>query len=107
MVEFINLWIKRVNERKDLIPTWRERHLTLEVHAIPAATIQLFIDKNGVQTEPPEHIGGKIRLTSTQEMFHSLLTGDQKLTNLPKEQMTIKGSYRNVLFLESLFLLSK
>ncbi len=107
MVEMIESWMERVNQRKDLLPSWRERQVTLEVNAPPVHNISLIIDQNGVKLGAKQDQYGKIHLTSTPEIVQEILQGNRKLTALSKDTIDITGNYRNVLFLESLFLLSK
>lgn len=106
MVEFIYEWAALVNCRHDLLPTWRERKLEVVIQ-IGHHAIFLLIDQSGVHFKSNVEGKGHVLLKSSANIMKELFTGETKLTSLPDTLVNVQGTYRNVLFMESLLLLSK
>ncbi|ARI76666.1 hypothetical protein [Halobacillus mangrovi] len=106
MIDFIYEWVENVNHRYDLLPTWRERKLNVEVQ-VGQHQVCLFIDHSGVHLKATQEGQGSLVLQSSTSVMEELFTGTKKLTSLPETMINVKGAYRNVLFMESLLLLSR
>ncbi|MGP4076663.1 hypothetical protein [Halobacillus sp. K22] len=108
MVEFIQDWVKQVNQRTDLLPSWRERRLNV-ILQVGNHRIYMYIDQSGVhlKTDQQENGLNLIHLQSSSTIMKTLFMGEQKLTSLPQATIKVQGAYRNILFIESLLLLAK
>ncbi|KHE68673.1 hypothetical protein [Halobacillus sp. BBL2006] len=106
MIDFIHEWIENVNRRYDLLPAWRERKLNV-VLEIGQHLIYLFIDHTGVHFKSKQEGQGNLLLRSSSTVMEELFKGSKKLTSLPETMINVQGAYRNILFMESLLLLSR
>ncbi|MCA1011109.1 hypothetical protein [Halobacillus halophilus] len=108
MMEFIQDWVKQVNQRTDLLPAWRERTLNVML-LVGSLKVSMFIDQSGVhlKTDHQDNAHHDIRLQSSSRIMKTLFAGEQKLTSLPQTTVKVQGAYRNILFIESLLLLAK
>ncbi|ASF40296.1 hypothetical protein CEH05_14545 [Halobacillus halophilus] len=108
MLEFIQDWVKQVNQRTDLLPTWRERTLNV-ILLVGSLKVYLYIDQSGVhlKTDKQDNEHNDIRLQSSSSIMKTLFAGEQKLTSLPQTTIKVQGAYRNILFIESLLLLAR
>ena len=89
-----------------LIPLYKNRNMILELQS-SREKIWLKFSNNQCQIlrEPPENVD--IVVSGENENIEALIKGDERLTLMEEEgRITVRGSLRNLLSLESLFVLS-
>jgi len=108
MLELIKLWIKEVNRKKSLRALLKELYFSFAIK-IDQAIIYLTIKNGHVHlNESSEHENPLKRIEGEEEIFLSIILGEQKLREAVKsKKISTTVSYRELLLLESLFFLAK
>ncbi|UOR11799.1 hypothetical protein [Halobacillus amylolyticus] len=106
MVEMIEEWIKRVNNRKDLLPKWKKRQVFLKIQDHRSEFINVSITREGMKLVHENTVSSALTISSSNKVFQQLFGGNLKLTSLPRSIVRLEGEYRDILLVESLLVLS-
>ncbi|MBM7551264.1 hypothetical protein [Thalassobacillus pellis] len=105
--EHVLAWQEQVACRKDLLPRWKKRSLLICFDNLHQ-TVQICVTNNHIETERArDYLGRRVTLKGHPEVIAEVLEGKKQLTKIPTHLIQIQGAYRDILFLESLFLLGR
>ncbi|MCP3028243.1 hypothetical protein [Halobacillus sp. A5] len=105
-MEAILNWMNSVNERHDLLPLWKERPIVIFIHENDEV-IPLTVNSNEIKIDHDYEFHRQVYIKGTSETIKEVLDGDQKITSLDSGRVDVKGKLRDLLYVESLFLLAR
>lgn len=99
-------FIEQLSHKPALVPLYKNRNMVLELKSEQEQIWLQFIDCHcDVLYEKPEHVD--IVVYGENEHIASLIKGYERLTLMEEEgRISVNGSLRNLLSLESLFVLT-
>ncbi|MCP3032816.1 hypothetical protein LF817_15935 [Halobacillus sp. A1] len=105
-MESITHWMRQVNTRKDLLKKWKERPIVLFIYD-NEDRIPVTIDSQQVRIDFDYDFHCQVHIDADPEIMEQIIEGEVKLTSLPSANVHVEGKLRDLLYVESLFLLAR
>ncbi|MFD1020474.1 hypothetical protein [Thalassobacillus hwangdonensis] len=107
LMEHVKSWQSELLDKVELNSIWKGKSLTMMI-SDKRDTVNVCFHRNEIIINacpfPSSH---KIFLRGDLDVLSDIFQGRRKLTSIPKQIIQIKGTFRDVLFVESLLLLAK
>jgi len=99
-------FVEILSQKPALVPLYKNRDMTLEIQSDEEHIWLQFLDGHcDILLSKPEHVD--ITVSGNTECIEALIKGYERLTLMEEEgRITIDGSLRHLLSLESLFVLT-
>lgn len=99
------LWMDRVKGRKNLHPMLQGKTLVIEFSTEKESVI-LTLNERDFKVIEKEKPKTQVSIHATEVVLHSIWNGEQRLLAIPSHQLKVRGHYRDLLFVESVFRLA-
>ncbi|MFG6148139.1 hypothetical protein [Halobacillus sp. B23F22_1] len=104
-METILEWMDSVNDRQDLLPLWKERPIVIFIQE-EEKMVPLTVNSNEIKIDHDYEFHRQVHIKGNPQNIKEMLEGKVKLTDL-YPHVDVKGKLRDLLYVESLFFLSK